>query len=571
MRKIFFFFCFFLASSSWLYSEYFYIENYNTDIIINRDSSAFVEEKIEVFFTSPRHGIFRYIPIKNENGKLRIKLLNIKISKNNKDFRNINYKKFIRKNNLIFKIGSSYRYFNGKVCYKIVYKVDNFVRDDTVFWHILGRGWKVPIKNVRFSVYFPDLKSLAQLKSHIYIGREGHVAEYENFEKYDNMIEFDGNNINLSPKSFITLKMEFPKGFFIKPDFLKRAFWFASDNWQFAITLITFLICFIIWWYLGKDEKKGVVVVRYNPPKGVTPAEAGAIIDDKIDFKEVTATIFGLAAKGYLKIEKVVAENLGNFFNKKYDSIRFHQIQHAQPELKEHEKIVLDGIFCFGGKESSAGLLAQRFYQTIEAFKDTLYNDITNHDNYFSMNPDEIKKLYYFIAKIVFFIAILIFIGSYASYNLTIKFSLSIFLSSVIIFLFGRIMPQKTFKGAKLYRELAGFREFIKRVDENRLNKMALKDPDIFGKILPYAIALNIEKEWIKKFETMQIKPPQWYANDLSGAGGFSRLMTDLALIHLAISCKPKISISTADVTIPATGGLGGFGGGFGGGGGGSW
>ena len=50
--------------------ENFYIENYDVDMVVNKNKSVAITENIDVYFTSSSHGIFRDIPYKNYTGNL---------------------------------------------------------------------------------------------------------------------------------------------------------------------------------------------------------------------------------------------------------------------------------------------------------------------------------------------------------------------------------------------------------------------------------------------------------------------------------------------------------------------
>ena len=57
---------------------------------------------------------------------------------------------------------------------------------------------------------------------------------------------------------------------------------------------------------MGRDlPGMGVIVTIYEPPDGLSPAEVGTLIDEKVDLRDISATIIDLAAHGYLKIEEV--------------------------------------------------------------------------------------------------------------------------------------------------------------------------------------------------------------------------------------------------------------------------
>ncbi|KUK53981.1 MAG: hypothetical protein XD78_0730 [Desulfotomaculum sp. 46_296] len=67
---------------------------------------------------------------------------------------------------------------------------------------------------------------------------------------------------------------------------------------------------FNLWYKRGRDPKiREAVAVMYEPPKfsgePLTPAEIGALVDEKMDPRDITSAIVGLADKGYIKIEEI--------------------------------------------------------------------------------------------------------------------------------------------------------------------------------------------------------------------------------------------------------------------------
>ena len=46
------------------------------------------------------------------------------------------------------------------------------------------------------------------------------------------------------------------------------------------------------------------MAVQYEPPGGMTPAEAGTLLDERADMRDVMATLVDLAVRGYLRIEE---------------------------------------------------------------------------------------------------------------------------------------------------------------------------------------------------------------------------------------------------------------------------
>ena len=76
---------------------------------------------------------------------------------------------------------------------------------------------------------------------------------------------------------------------------------------------------FTLWWYKGRDPDPGrSVAPMYEPPPGMSPAEAGALLDDTVHPRDITSTIVDLAVRGYVKIEETAETNLLIFHSKDY-------------------------------------------------------------------------------------------------------------------------------------------------------------------------------------------------------------------------------------------------------------
>jgi uncharacterized membrane protein len=147
----------------------------------------------------------------------------------------------------------------------------------------------------------------------------------------------------------------------------------------------------------------------------------------------------------------------------------------------------------------------------------------------------------------------------------------SIIITAPIIFLFGRNLSAKSIRGARAKVQVLGFKEFMTRVDGDRLKRMP---PDTFEKFLPFAMALGVEEHWAKAFQGIVQDPPSWYAgtqpmglwNPLLFTNSMSS-MSDAA--YQAFTAAPQASASGSGFSGGGGDSGGGFsGGGFGGGGG---
>ncbi len=555
----------FFFGVTYLYSYNFEIEDYNVEIYLLKNSTVQITETIKVNFLLPRRGIIRYIPYRYKSGifndNLRIQLISVESSTNNENFITEPYKIYKKRRNLYIKIGKRNKYWRGIKVYKIIYLVKNVIKGDKFYWNVIGTNWRVPIKRANFTIIYPKIDpELLEVK--IWKGKFKGSTELHDFTITEEALYLD-KNVYLPPRHGLTVGIAFPKGFFNKPNIIYRLSWFLIDNFGLVLPFLTFFIMIILWNVKGRDEKKGTLVVQYYPPKGMTPAEAGTLIDEKVDLRDIIATILSLADKGYLKIIK------------KGQKLLFKKIKEPKDELKPHEKIIFNGIFM-GKDETSLEDLKRSFFATINSASNYLYELLTDKQKLFSTNPEKTRGIYKKLG-----INLVIFGIFMLSYGFTIHrwdLGFGIILSGIIVYLFAKIMPKKTSMGMILYNQLKGFKEFMEKVEKPVIQKLIKEDQGYFSKTLPYAIAFNIEKDWVKKFEDLEFKLPDWYVysgpvDSYTPIIFYSLLANDLNYMHKTFSSIPSGESSFKNIDI--TGGdfsFGGFsGGGFGGGGGGSW
>ena len=130
-----------------------------------------------------------------------------------------------------------------------------------------------------------------------------------------------------------------------------------------------------------------------------------------------------------------------------------------------------------------------------------------------------------------------------------------------------------------MYGRIKGFRNYLKTAEKEKLEEMVEKYPTYFYDILPYTYVLGISNKWIKKFETIAIRQPEWYDsgtsfNMSSFASSFNRTMST---VSSSMTSSPSSSGGGSDFGGSSGGGSSGSsgggssGGGSGGGGGSSW
>jgi uncharacterized membrane protein len=327
-----------------------------------------------------------------------------------------------------------------------------------------------------------------------------------------------------------------------------------------------------LWYRKGRDPRvRESITVRYEPPKfdnkPLTPAEVGTLVDERIDPRDITSTIIGLAVKGYIKIEETGKE--GMIFHKTdYVLIK---VKEADTNLSLFEAELMRSLFSTfpAGIRQFVSGLKNRFYRNLPDLKKALFGELMRK-KYFLNDPEKIRKSYRVTG-----ILIAVFGGfvlAFVTPDSMGRGFLACLLTGLVVFTIGKFMPAKTRTGASAYLDILGFQEFMNRAEKDRIERMG--DKDLFSKFLPYAIALDVADNWAKAFEGIYQEPPDWYVSP----GGFRTFgPSDFSHSINAVTS----SLGSAMFSAPRGSGIGGdggggggggsSGGGFGGGGGGSW
>ncbi len=550
----------------------FYIKDYYSEIYIHKNATVDVKEVIKVHFNIPRHGIYRDIPyryeIKNKpkDGAERPFSLQNSFETYIYDIQTPGFKNKIRKhgNYIRIRIGDSDRYADADMVYTIKYSVFgliNFFKDHSEFYfNIVGNGWRVPIKHTSFDIIFPSDISKEQIRYEVYSGYYGSRHKEGNVIFEDSVLScYDCKPLN--PRESLTVLIAMPKGYLINGGSALKFRLFIENNKVFFIPIFVFLILFIVWLVVGRDEKRAILTY-YKPPKNITPAEAGLLIDDKIDNRDLLSLIYYWASNGYLEIEE--SEDKSSFFKKKDYVLK--KIKDLPDDAKEFEKIIFNGLFSGKIKAVRVSTLKNKFYDKMKMARESL-NEYVKDKKVYVKGTRWLSKALIFISFAVFSYAFISFsYGGFASF-------FAYLITGFVILFFGKIMPKKTPKGLSEYGAVRGFKEFMDRVEKDRLKRLLEEDPEYFYKTLSYAIAFGEHKKWADKFSDLVTEPPRWYHGTGYRHGTFSTYMF-VDSLNSSMTSMNNAFMSTPSSAASGSSGFGGggfSGGGMGGGGGGSW
>jgi len=540
------------------------ITSFTGEIKVNPDSTINVKEIINYDFgANKKHGIFRFIPIKYKarGGNFNLRIGDIKIADENGKAQNfaVSYPG----NNIEIKIGDADKYVSGKKNYIIDYvirrAVNYFPDHDELYWNFTGDEWQVPIENASVKIILPEAAK-ENLQYKCFEGVFGSTDECD--ITVENNILIYQTTKPLIPGSGMTIVAGWPKGITPEPTAIQKFLDIVRDNWMLFAPVIIFALMFWFWWKRGRDPKgRGTIIAQYKPPDKLSPAEIGTMLDGAADNKDVSATIIDLAVRGFLKIKRTEKKGFLGTTSAEYTFIK---TKDEEPE-RDFEKEVMKGIFN-GNKEKKLSELKNKFYKTLAEVKSQLYKKITEKGYYVS-NPNNTRGLWVAAAIIAGVFLSLFFASIQGGWGV-----FSGIISGVIILVFGWLMPAVTKKGAELKENILGFKDFLFVTETDRLkfHNAPEKSPEMFEKFLPYAMVLEVEKEWAKQFEGIYNQQPEWY-EDSSG-----RMFNAIILSSMVSDFSNSATTAMASQPSSASGGGSGFsggggGGGFGGGGGGSW
>jgi uncharacterized membrane protein YgcG len=556
-------------------AEYFTIGSFHADIVVHRDSSVTVTETIETLFSQRRHGIYRDIPFRYTDEFGKKTTAPIRVVSVADQFRKKRPYRVTRAGDAVrIRIGRKDAFVDGRQVYVITYTVQNALlfldSHDELYWNVTGNDWDTTIRSASSRVAVENGRGDMHFRGSCYTGRYGSRESSCTFLPLVKGGEFRTGG-SLSPREGLTIALGWEKGIVRPPSFLQRTFWALnpSENGVLLLPLVTLVFMLVHWYRRGKDpDVGGSVAVMYEPPEEngqpLPPAEVGALSDEQLDPKDITASIVDLAVRGFVTIREL--KTSGFLFDR--TDYLLEKVKEADGDLPVLEKRLLANLFPGHSREVLVSDLKYSFYKNLEELRDIVFRRLQAL-GYFRGLPGNVKAVYRGIGIGVGFVG-----GGLAAFIQSMtgadpgRAVAAFVLSGLAIFLFAPVMPVKTRKGAMALRKVKGFEEFLLRAEKDRLERMA--DQNLFEKYLPYAIALDVSDRWAGAFEGIFQEAPRWYSST-SDVGAFHpvsfhrSLGSALSTMGSAMYAAPRSSGGGG------SGGGGSSGGGGGGGGGGSW
>lgn len=613
------------------------IRSYTSDIVISTDGSATVTETIEVNAEGNeiRRGIYRDIPVillSSDGGKVRpsLDVTNVQRDGQAETFRIERMGDFQR-----IWIGDPERYLDrGVHRYVITYTMDRVARSfadhDEIYWNATGNYWIFPILNARATVRLPDGAVITQLAG--YTGVVGSTEQAVSTKRTSDTTATFRASRALGAGEGMTIAVAFNKGIIAFPTGFAAFTERLSDLREVILPVLAALLAIaynaLAWFRVGRDPEKGVIIPLFHPPKGFSPPLVHYVHKwgfENSGWTALTSAIFDLGVKGLVTIdnaagslrlkmtgkqpkealpagERIVFDYLSARPTTVIDKTNGPEWQKRRGEFIaaiETENralwfknntgysvfgfvlaVVLLGAMVFSSLLDPGWLVASVFAGIMLASVGGLARKMLAGQLIFRA----IIILWIFIMAINFFgLAIDTFTS--AAINVASISAISIV---VITIVFAVVMRAPTVQGRKVMDEIDGFKLYIETAEKERLNMESEPPMTVsrFERILPYAIALGVEKPWSDHFDAELARnavsdassgySPNWYHGS---TGSFSQSASNVtsavsaaaASMTAAMVAAQPVQSSSSGFSSGGGGGGGSSGGGGGGGGGGGW
>jgi uncharacterized membrane protein len=336
----------------------------------------------------------------------------------------------------------------------------------------------------------------------------------------------------------------------------------------------------------------------YHPIDGLSPAEVGTIIDERVNIRDVVAEMVELSRLGFFKIVKIEKDKLiGKDIDYAFVKEDKYEDSSELKKLKDYQRLLLREVFrstvihksvesaeklfknekeklkkvrklLIDKKYTLLSALKNHFYEALPDFKEKLYKRMEK-EGFFDANPEKIRTkwlgLFFALFVASLFVVIQFIVRSYNFYPLII-----IILSFAPGIIIAIKMPKRTANGYSLFRQIEGLKWYLKK---GKWRHEIAEKKLFFEDVLPLAIALNVVRRLSKDMQELNAPPPNYMVGMTSG-----RLVNDISTFNQSSSSTFMSSPSGKWSSSSSWSGGSGFssgggfsGGGFGGGGGGSW
>ncbi len=539
--------------SSGLIAQAEEIALFEAEYTIESDGVVQVEETVLYDFAeTPKHGLYRTLKTSHPQSatvwyKNRfVEITDIAVLRNGvaEPFVVDKYDTDVR-----IKIGDAEHVIQGEHTYTIAYVLRGALSygslGSELYWNATGNEWEVPIQTAKVSI--------------IGAAQTGTVACYEGYlGSTDACTESVYNN---ATAVYVSGRLDPGAGLTVAT---------ALNQDQVAVLVrekITFVIplgMVMVWWvglgwYLWRwrhqNDVSKPVIAQYEPYRNYLPTQTGVLLNNSLDAPDLAAGIVYLAEQGFITIKQIEKKQWWIFSNTDYEFTLVRPISDCAVPLLQ---ILLRELLFFATHE--VGSVSHLSGIAVRQVENAALIQKLQTEAVATLRTDGYLETAFSVSSVLFGImAVQLIILWVVSGSLVWPVVCGLV---SLLFVFAANSRRRTAEGYIALNHILGFKLFLSVTDAERFkfHNAPDKNPALFMKYLPYAVALGVEKEWALVFADITLPAPSWFAGtDAFTATAFANELSSFAT-----------SLSSSSGTQGSSGG-GSSGGGGGGGGGGSW
>jgi len=599
------------------------IVQYDSRVTVQRNGELLVTETIQVSVTGEQiqHGIYRDFPQIYQTPDGRSLSTGFKVRLLRRDGQPEDYHLARLPNGTRIYMGSKSQLVTpGMHTYELTYLTDRqlgfFENHDELYWNVTGNGWIFPIDSVTCSVNLPKGAVATNLTA--YTGAQGDRGRDFKSSSLDNFARF-ATTSSLPATHGLTVVVEWPKGFVSPPTKLQRLTYWHRDNqlvlWAVAAVPLVVAYYLGIWYWKGRDPRRGVIIPLFEPPPGFSPAAVRHLQRMGFDHRAFAVTLVSLAVKGAIRIQQE-QKFLGG------KSFTLVPKPGFSGQLLPEEEAVLQDLVGDGTPIT----LKQENHATLSAAINRLRSHLaaTQTKVYFNHNWGwgmlgllfsgglSVWTLRNEIGLSIPAFLVSEILAAVVAYHLCMRRtkawllglcglaglivlqvlgafpSPAAFLAAGIVLglvngIFIYLIKAPTPAGRQRLDQIEGFKKYLSVAEKDQLSVASPPERtlQLFEMFLPYAMALDVEEKWSRQFADVIAAAasspersgysPAWYSGDSyrnAGAASFLGALGGSLAGAVASSSQAPGSSSGGG---GSGGGGGSSGGGGGGGGGGGW
>jgi uncharacterized membrane protein YgcG len=530
--------------------------------------------------------------------------------------------------------------------YRTTRQIGYFDEFDELYWNATGTGWTFPIDAAEARITLPEAVPFRQKA--FYTGQQGSTQhDAAVVEEAPGRIVFR-TTAPLPAFAGLTVAAGWQKGVLTPPpgpglieragEWLHRviveSFVFQHLPQVMAGIGLPLVLAYYAyaWFRLGGAPRRGTLIPLFTPPEGLSAAATRYVRRMDFDGKTFTAALLELAVNGHLKLVEsqktiTIEQRTGGKPVGDAEQTAEFRLFHSEPKVTLTRSSAIELRSAMNGLQSvfkkhydnvtfSAntawavyGLLAcfalmlavvaANWTQDSDLFSSTLFVLLFPVPGMMlglmllanALRCQGVDKLRGLILGLPFavgggYFGLWILFAYRQDWIEVLPSAVAFALAPVAVFAFPLFkMPTKA--GRKMMDAIEGFRMYLGVAEEDRLQAFypPKKTPELFERYLPYAVALDVENAWAKRFEGVldnaETEPSEavWYMGDGSRRRDpamltefVSKSLSErIASAATAPGTSGSRSGSSHDSNSSGSSGGGSSGGGGGGGGGSGW